>query len=491
MRSAASSARRVKVVQQILGILLMLFSLSMLPPVFISAWYQDGSAPAFVSGFLVTFLTGVLIWLPVRRYSRDLRTRDGFLVVAGFWTLLGAFGAAPLLFADRPAMSLTDAVFEAVSGLTTTGSTVLTGLDSLPPAILYYRAQLQWLGGMGIVVLAVAVLPMLGMGGFQLFRAETPGPVKDTKLTPRITGTAKALWYVYLALTAACALAYWLAGMSLFDAICHAFTTLSTGGYSTHDDSIAYFESPTIEILAIFFMLAGATNFSLHFLAFRTRTLKHYANDPQFRGFVAIVMSVSAVMVAYLFTTGHYSNLSDTVLKGVFNFVTVITCTGFTTSDFSAWPGPLPILLVFMMIVGGCAGSTAGGLKIMRCLLLYRQGLREVMRLVHPSSVLPIKLGDHVVPQQVVDGIWGFFAVYVAVYAVLMLSLLATGLDPISAFSAIATAMSNVGPGLGEVFSNFTTVSTADKWICVLAMLLGRLEIFTLFVLISPAFWRR
>ncbi|GMW06182.1 MAG: TrkH family potassium uptake protein [Gammaproteobacteria bacterium] len=481
----------VKVVQQILGLLLMLFSLSMLPPVFVSAWHQDGSAAAFVSGFLVTLLTGLAIWAPVRGKSRDLRTRDGFLVVAGFWTLLGLFGAAPLVFAEHPAMSLTDAVFEAVSGLTTTGATVLVGLDTLPPAILYYRAQLHWLGGMGIVVLAVAVLPMLGVGGAQLYRAETPGAVKDAKLTPRITETAKALWIVYLGLTIACTLAFWLAGMSLFDAICHSFATLATGGFSTHDASLGFFQSPLINGIAIVFMVLAGANFTLHFLVFQSRSLRNYWRDAEFKGYLGILGASSLFIATYLLVTGHYDDLPRALLDATFHVVSNMTTTGFTTTDFSVWPGTLPVMLVFIMFIGGCGGSTTGGIKVMRWLLLYRQGAREVARLIHPAAEIPVRLGGSVIPQRVVDAVWGFFAIYVTLFSVLMLILLATGVDQVTAFSAIATCINNVGPGLGDVVSNFTAINDVDKWVCVLAMLLGRLEIFTLFVLISPAFWRR
>jgi trk system potassium uptake protein TrkH len=482
---------RVRAVQQVLGVLLMLFSLSMLPPVFVSAWYHDGAGPAFVSGFLVTFLTGGLIWFPVRRHSRDLRTRDGFLVVAGFWTLLGAFGAAPLVFTVQPAMTFTDAVFEAVSGLTTTGATVLTGLDSLPPAILYYRAQLHWMGGMGVVVLAVAVLPMLGVGGFQLYRAETPGAVKDTKLTPRITETAKALWYVYLGLTITCALAFWAAGMTLFDAICHAFATLATGGFSTHDASLGFFASPLIYAIATVFMFLAGANFSLHFLVWRSRSLRNYLHDPEFRGYVAILAGAILFVLAYLFATDHYDTPAETLTHGVFQVVSIMTSTGFTTTDHAVWPGTLPVLLVFIMFIGGCGGSTGGGMKVMRWLLLYRQGVREVVRLVHPAAEIPVRLGNTVVPQRVIDAVWGFFAIYVVIFSIMMLILIGTGVDQVTAFSAIATCLNNVGPALGEVAYNFTAMRGVDKWVCVLAMLLGRLEIFTLFVLISPAFWRR
>jgi len=482
---------QLKVVQQILGLLLMLFSLTMLPPVFVSAWYQDGSAAAFVAGFLVTLLTGIAIWAPVRWHSRDLRTRDGFLVVAGFWIFLSLFAGAPLLFAEDPQLSVTDAVFEAVSGLTTTGATVITGLDHQPPAILWWRAQLQWLGGMGIVVLAVAVLPMLGVGGAQLYRAEVSGATKDTKLTPRITETAKALWYVYLIVTVLCALSYWAAGMSPFDAICHSFTTVSTAGFSTHDASIGYYQSTAIDIVAIVFMILGGVNFSLHFLAFQARSFRTYRGDAELRTYLAIVATVCLFVAAILVITEHYGEPHIALIDSLFQVVSVVTTTGFTTADFSSWPGMVPVLLVFIMFIGGCGGSTSGGMKVIRWMLLYRQGTREIMRLIHPAAEIPVRLGDTVVPQRVVDGVWGFFAIYIVLFGMMILVLTGTGIDQVTAFSAIATTINNVGPGLGEVAFNFKSLADIDKWVCIVAMVLGRLEIFTLFVLISPAFWRR
>ena len=412
-------------------------------------------------------------------------------MVAGFWTLLGVFGAAPLVFVEEPSLSITDAVFEAVSGLTTTGATVIVGLDHLAPAILYYRAQLHWLGGMGIVVLAVAVLPMLGVGGAQLYRAETPGAVKDTKLTPRITETAKALWYVYLGLTITCTVAYWLAGMSMFDAVCHGFATLATGSFSTHDASLAYFHSPLINSIAIVFMVLAGTNFSLHFMAWQTRSLRNYARDTEFKAYIGIIVVASLFIAGYLLATGQYRNAPGALLDSLFNVVSMVTTAGLTITDFSVWPGALPVLMVFLGFIGGCGGSTTGGIKIVRWLLLYRQGSREVVRLIHPAAQIPVRLGDSVVAQRVVDAVWGFFAIYVVLFAVMMLILLGTGVDQVTAFSAIATTLNNVGPGLGAISDTFATLRSVDKWVCVVAMLLGRLEIFTLFVLISPAFWRR
>ncbi len=478
------------VVQRILGLLLMMFSLTMLPPIAFSIYYNDHSWLPFVEGFGLTLAAGFICWLPVHRSRKDLRLRDGFLVVAAFWTVLGTFGAAPLYFSDALSMSFTDAVFESMSGLTTTGATVLTGLDELPVSILYYRQQLQWLGGMGIIVLAVAVLPMLGVGGMQLYRAETPGPVKDTKLTPRITETAKALWYVYLAFTITCMVGYRIAGMGWFDALCHAFSTVAIGGFSTHDMSIAYFDSASIDLIAVFFMFVAGINFSLHFFAWRYVSIKHYFQDQEFRAYSLILIVLSAVVIASLFLYRGYDDPFDTILDGLFQSVSIATTTGFTTENFAIWPAALPALLVFASFIGGSAGSTAGGIKVIRWLLVYKQGVREIARLVHPSAEIPVKLGNKAVPSRVVEAVWGFFSVYIIVFGIMLLAMMSTGLDQVTAFSAVAATLNNLGPGLGGVASGFMDLTDTAKWISVAGMLLGRLEIFTLLVLITPTFWR-
>jgi trk system potassium uptake protein TrkH len=478
------------VVQRILGLLLMMFSLTMLPPIVFSLYYDDHSWLPFVEGFGITFAAGLLFWLPVHRSKKDLRLRDGFLVVASFWTVLGTAGAAPLYFSDVLSLSFTDAVFESMSGLTTTGATVLTGLDALPMSILYYRQQLQWLGGMGIIVLAVAVLPMLGVGGMQLYRAETPGPVKDTKLTPRITETAKALWYVYLAFTITCLVGYRIAGMGWFDALCHAFSTVAIGGFSTHDASIAYFNSAAVDLVAVFFMFLAGINFSLHFFAWRYISVKHYFQDQEFRAYSFILIVLSAVVVSSLFVYRGFDDPFDTFLDGMFQAVSIGTTTGFTTEDFAMWPAALPVLLILSSFIGGSAGSTAGGIKVIRWLLVYKQGVREIVRLVHPSAEIPVKLGSKAVSSRVVEAVWGFFSVYIIVFGIMLLAMMSTGLDQITAFSAVAATLNNLGPGLGDVSSGFMSLSDTAKWISVAGMLLGRLEIFTLLVLITPTFWR-
>jgi len=479
------------VVQRILGLLLMVFSLTMLPPILFSLLYADGAWLPFLEGFGLTLVAGVVCWLPVRRERRELRLRDGFLVVASFWTVLGTFGAAPLYFDDSLSLSMTDAIFESISGLTTTGATVLTGLDELPRSILYYRQQLQWLGGMGIIVLAVAVLPMLGVGGMQLYRAETPGPVKDTKLTPRITETAKALWYVYLAFTISCFVFYMLAGMGWFDALCHAFSTVAIGGFSTHDMSIGYFDSAAVDLVAIVFMFFAGINFSLHFYAWRYVSVKHYSQDPEFRAYTFVLFVISMLVIAALLYFSTFGTPGDAIVNGLFQAVSIATTTGFTTADFSAWPTAIPVLLIFASFVGGSAGSTAGGIKVIRWLLVYKQGVREIVRLVHPSAEIPVKLGNKAVPYRVVDAVWGFFSIYVIVFAGMMLAMMATGLDQVTAFSAVAATLNNLGPGLGDVSKGFMSLTDVAKWIAIAGMLLGRLEIFTLLVLVTPTFWRR
>ena len=469
----------------------MLFSLTQLPPIGVSLYYQDGGEYAFILALFITFISGLIIWLPSRRVSKDLRTRDCFLVVALFWTVLSTFGSIPFILNSNIEMSLTDSMFESISGLTTTGATVLTQLDNLPRSLLYYRQQLQWLGGLGIIAIAVAILPMLGIGGMQLYRAETPGPMKDSKLTPRITETAKALWYIYLSLTIACGLAYWLAGMSMFDAVGHAFSTVAIGGFSTHDASMGYFNSPAIDMIAVVFMFLAGVNFSLHFVAFRRHSITGYWRDSEFRFYVLLMSSVILVTVLGLYFTETYDRWQDALVNGLFQAVSIGTTAGFTTAEFYNWPGFIAISLLFSSFVGGCAGSTGGGIKVIRLLLLVKQGLREITRLVHPSAQIPVRVGSKTVSSRVVEAVWGFFALYVASFTVMYLALAATGLDLMTAFSAVAACINNLGPGLGTVGANYADMHDPGKWILCFAMLLGRLEIFTLLVLLTPAFWRK
>jgi trk system potassium uptake protein len=479
-------------VQKVLGLLLMVFSVTMLPPALVAVIYGDGAGMPFIYAFALILGIGTLIWLPVATKHQELRLRDGFLVVVLFWVALGLSGALPFWISPVPDLSLTDSVFESMSGLTTTGATVILGIDELPHSMLWYRQQLQWLGGMGIIVLAVAVLPMLGVGGMQLYRAETPGPVKDTKLTPRITETAKALWYIYLGLTIACGLAYWAAGMSAFDAIGHSFSTVAIGGFSTHDASMGYYDSTLIEMIAVVFMLLSGVNFALHFIALRSKNpIAIYARDSEFRFYLFLMVLVTVIVTITLYRTDTYIDWSESFTKGLFQVVSIGTTTGFTTAQFYYWPPFTEILLLFLAFVGGCAGSTGGGIKVIRFLLLIKQGLREIGRLIHPNAQLPVRVGNKVINHRVVDAVWGFFSLYVAAFTFMYLALAATGLDLLTSFSAVAACMNNLGPGLATVGSDYYDMHDTGIWILCFAMLLGRLEIFTLLVLLTPAFWRR
>ncbi len=472
---------------RVVGLLSIGFSLTLLPPVAVSLWYQDQQAEHFLKAFAIALASGLFIWLLARKQDAPLRRKDGFMVVALFWTSLSLLSALPFLFG--PHLDFVDAFFEAVSGFTTTGATVITGLDALPQSILYYRQQLQWLGGMGLVVLAVAILPLLGIGGMHIYQAETPGPMKDEKITPRLTHSARALWLIYVLLTAACALAYWLAGMTPFDAIGHAFSTISTGGFSTHDASLGYFHSETIESIATLFMLAGGINFSIHFLAMRNRSLMPYLRDVEVRAFLLFTTAALLMIATMLWLTGENPSVQHATVAAYFEVVSIITSTGFGADDFTQWPLFLPVFLIFISFIGGCGGSTAGGMKVMRILLLLKQGLREIGSLIHPRAIKPIKVGGRILQERTVEAVWGFFAMYIIVFVLLTLAMMATGLDQVSAFSAVATSINNLGPGLGEVAYNFAGVSEAAKLIAAFAMLLGRLEIFTILVLFTPSFW--
>lgn len=470
----------------------MLFSLTMLPPIGVSLLYGEHNEGPFLGSLWITLLTGTVIWWPARKVKADLKVRDGFLITVLFWTVLSSFGAIPLYFSDAAWYSVVDAVFESVSGLTTTGATVVAkGIDDLPYSINYYRAQLHWLGGMGIIVLAVAVLPMLGVGGMQLYMAETPGPIKNSKLTPRITETARVLWLVYTALTALCALAYWALGMTPFDAICHAFSTLATGGFSTHDASIGYFKSPAIELAALVFMVIGASNFALHYLAWHRRSLKLHWRDGEMRVFLGIFAVGSVIVCAQLLLSGTYDGLGSAIRYGVFQLVSYGTTTGFSTADPSAWPSFVPLVMMLSTYMCSCSGSTGGGVKVVRLVLFVKQALRELQRLVHPSAQLLIKFDSKTVPNDIVYAVGGFFSVYVGLTILLTFAMVGTGLDPLTAISAVAACINNAGPGLGELYASMASVGDFGKWILIFAMLLGRLEVFTLLVVFTPAFWRR
>ena len=477
------------VVARTSGLLAVVFSLSLVPPLVVGWWYGEARADPFVWPMIACMGVGLSLWRPWRPLKGRIGRKDGFLIVALFWGLMSLLGAWPLWLGAG--LSFTDAFFEATSAITTTGATVITGLDELPRSLLFYRQLLQWMGGMGLIVLGIAVLPMLGIGGMQLYRAEAPGPMKEEKMTPRLANTARALWLIYLSMTAACALAYWLAGMEPFDAVAHSLSTVSTGGFSTHDASLSHFHSRAVEVVAIVFMLLASLNFAVHFHALDRRDPAIYWRDPEARTFLLFVLAMVFLVGMVLRLEGDYHQLPPTLRDASFEVVSVVTSTGFGIVDFTHWPDFLPVLLIFISFMGGCGGSTAGGMKVVRVILLVKQGLREVHKLLHPNAMLPVRLGGQVVDNRVMNAVWGFFAAYTAVFVLLMLAMIHTGLDQVSAFSAVATSLNNLGPGLGVVAYDFQAVSDAGKWISVVAMLMGRLEIFTILILLSPGFWRQ
>ncbi|MFC0180484.1 Trk system potassium transporter TrkH [Thorsellia kenyensis] len=479
-----------RTITRITGMLIMIFSITMIIPGIVALIYNDGAGRAFAKTFFVALSLGFLLWFPNRQQKAELKSREGFLIVALFWSVLGSVGSLPFLFSESPSLSIPDAFFESFSGLTTTGATVIVGLDELPKAILFYRQMLQWLGGMGIIVLAVAILPLLGIGGMQLYRAETPGPLKDTKMQPRIAETAKTLWIIYVTLTVICAFFLWLAGMSLFDAICHSFATIAIGGFSTYDASVAYFNSPTINTIIGIFLFISGCNFALHFSALNGRSLKFFWRDLEFKVYLGIHVFLIIICTSVLVAHNVYPTFKENLNQAFFQVESMATTAGFSTANFSQWPLFLPMLLMMASFIGGCAGSTGGGMKVIRVLLLYLQGIRELKRLVHPNAIYTIKLGQRALPERIIEAVWGFFSAYVLIFVLSLLALIGLGMDEFSAFSAVAATLNNLGPGLGTVAANFSEISDGAKWILLLNMFFGRLEVFTLLVLLTPTFWR-
>ena len=476
-------------VSRVLGLMLMVFSTSMLVPIIFATIYQENTLPMFFLAFTITMIVGFLSWLPARNMKGEIRIRDGFIITVLFWLVLSTFGALPFALSQETNLSFIDALFESISGLTTTGATVFTNLEDLPKSILYYRQQLQWLGGIGIVVIAVSILPMIGVGGMQIYKAETPGPIKDTKLTPRIAETANALFKIYVFLTVACAIAYWVAGMSWFDALSHSFSTISIGGFSTYDESLGHFNNNAVLTIASIFMVVSGLNFALHYTAWHARSIKSYISDPEARLFVLVILFGILVTTYFLYTTASMPN-EDILFVGVFQLISILTTTGFTTTEFHLWPSFLPFFLILLSFFGACAGSTGGGIKMGRILIMSQQVVREIYRLIHPNAVLPIKTKKHKIPERVTDGIWAFFGIYFFIFYVMVLLLLANNLDYITAWSATAASFNNLGPGLGAVAENYADLNAMSKAILCSGMLLGRLEVFTLLVVLSPTFWR-
>jgi trk system potassium uptake protein TrkH len=479
-------------VLQVLSPVIVLFGTAMFLPLLVAHGLADKASGAYDGAVLVTLASGAIMWLATRRWRGELKLHHGYLLVALIWTALPGFAALPLLI-GIPGLSFTDAYFETASAMTTTGATVLTGLDGLPASLNVWRAMLQWMGGMGVVVLAVAVLPLLGIGGRQMFRAETPGPMKDRALTPRIAQTAKGLWVVYAGLTVLCALAYWGAGMGPIDALIHAFTTMPLGGYSSHDASFAYFDSPAMEAVAVLFMLIAGVNFGTHFLAFRGRSLSPYRRDPEVLAFFLILLASCWGIAVFLRIEGTYPDLLSAARFATFNVVSIATTTGYASTDYYQWPIFAPLWMLTLCIFASCSGSTGGGIKMIRLQVLWKHAGRVLTALVHPRAHLVVKLRSQVIENNVVYGMLAFLAVFGGTTLLATFVLAATGMDFVSAATASIACITNTGPGLGVVgpAGNYASLGDLQKWVCVATMLLGRLELFTLLVAFTPAFWRR
>ena len=481
----------LRVIQRILGFLLMVFSITLLPPIVVDLIYKEHHWHNFFMPLLLNLGIGFLIWYPARRNRNEIRVRDGFFISAMFWIVLSLVASTPFQLTPELNLSFTDAVFEATSGLTSTGASLISGLDTLPHGILYYRQQLNWLGGLGIVILAVAILPMLGVGGMQLYKTEMSGPSKDDKMAPRIAETAKGLWIIYLWLTAVCATAFWLGGMTPFDAIGYAFSVMSLGGFAPHDASMGYYNTPYLLAVGGFFMLIAGIQFTMHFIAWRTKGIVHYWRSPEVRFYLLIVTLSTCIIGITLWINHTFADIDEAFLTGFFNMISVMTTTGLTTTDLSVWPSFIPVLLIMLSFIGGSAGSTAGGIKVVRVLLLWKQGLRELHRLIHPNAIVPIKLGARTVPDSIITSVWAFFALYIFTAAFITLLFMATGLDFFSAFATTAGTLNNMGVGLGgSISGGFAVLSDTATWIGTFAMLLGRLELFTILVLFTRAFWK-
>ncbi|MDF7671043.1 TrkH family potassium uptake protein [Orbaceae bacterium ESL0721] len=473
---------------RIVGLLITLLSVFMLIPALVALIYRDGAGTIFVRSFIATLLLGCLLWIPNRHQCHELNTRAGFLIVVLFWIVVGTIGAFPFIFDDHLNLNLTTAFFESFSSLTTTGVTTIVGLDHLPKALLIYRQLLQWLGGMGIIVLAVAILPLLGVGGMQLYRAEIPGPQKDNKMRPRIAQTAKILWSIYILLTLLCAISLWFAGMNIFDAISHSFSTISMGGFSTHDSSLAYFNSPTINYIVTLFLILSGCNFGLHFAAISGFSIKVYWRDQEFRTFIFILLILITITILTLYL--HYPDNRLRIDSIILQVVSMAATVGFMVDDINSWPASLSILLLSASFIGGCAGSTGGGLKVVRVIILFMQGSRELKRLIHPNAIYTLKLNNRVVPERIIEAVWGFFSAYALVFLVSFFVIMATGMEAADSFYIVASSLNNLGVGLNNLSNNFASVSDIVKWIMVVDMLFGRLEIFTLLILFTPTFWR-
>ena len=475
-----------KSILNLFSVLVLFFSFSYIFPIVVSIIFNDGALHIFVKTLIAISLIGIIGLAATRNINNELSQKDGFVIIVMFWVVLSVAGSIPFYLSG---MSIIDSFFESMSGITTTGATVISNIDALPESVLFYRQMLQWMGGMGLIVLAIAVMPLLGIGGGQIYKTEIPGAMGEQRLTPRIKETAQALWSIYLGLTILCALLYYLGGMSAFDAISHAMSTVAIGGFSTHNESIGYFNSSTIEIICIIFMLLSAFSFTLHYFAIYKRKPLKYFYDPEFRFFFSILLLVLAASL-FINSFTDYEN-SPNFKEIIFHSVSMITTTGFSISDTSDWPLSVSFLLLVGAFVGACSGSVGGGVKSWRVMIMLNHAYSNIMKMIHPNSVISLKIGSRSVDDEVATSVWGFFSIYVISFMILLLAVLTSGLDLESAFSAVGACLNNLGPGLGAVSENYSNISSFTKSVLAFAMLLGRLEIFTLLVILTPMFWAK
>lgn len=478
-------------VLSLVGRLVLMFGVLMGVPLAFSVVQGDAARDAFGGSALLTSAFGLALMLVSRPFRRELQPRDGFLLLGLTWVLLPTFAALPLWWAI-PGLSATDAYFEAMSGLTATGATVLSGLDHLPMSVNVWRCFMMLIGGLGIIVLAVAILPLLGVGGAQLFRTEMAGPLKDTKLTPRMAETARGLWGVYFVTSVACLLAYRWAGMGWADAFMHMCTTMGLGGFSPYDASIGHFQSARIEGVAMVFMMVSGVNFSLYFVAWRTRSLQPLIRDVEVRAFWIVVLASVALVAAYLMSHGVYLEAGMAVRQAAFHVISLATTTGYAATDYALWPAFAPLFMMLLGCFASCAGSTGGGIKMVRMLLLLKQSQRELVRIVHPNVVNPVVLAGSAVGPKIMQSVIAFMMIYGATLVGLTLLMVFSDLDLVTAFTAVLACVNNIGPGLGAVgpAANFGVLSDFQTWVCTLGMLLGRLELLSVMVLLTPQFWR-
>jgi len=482
---------QLSIVAKTIGLLLMVFSFAQVPPIIVDLIYAEGEYFSFLLSFVLTVLGGLILWWPFKDTKKDFRLREGVLIVVCFWIVLSLFGTLPFLITDSISnLSFSEAFFESMSGLTTTGATVLSQLDDLPKSILFYRQQLQWLGGMGIIVLAIAVLPLLGVGGMELYHAESSGIAKD-RLTPKLKNTAIALWKIYVSLTVLCALGYFVSGMSIFDAVSHSFSTVAIGGFSTHDTSIGYFNSISIEMVAMFFMFLAGINFSLHFLAWNNKSLIDYINDSEFKTYAMVLVVSSVIVIIALGINSEYSSSIETIRHSLFHTISIATTTGFTSQNYSSWPAAIPVFLIMMSFIGACVGSTGGGIKVIRILVMFRLGMKEIHKFIRPNAQVSVKLNGASINEKALVSVLGFFSLYAITFFLILMLLMFAGLDQVTAYSATAATMNNLGPGLGEVAQNYGSLGETAKWILSFSMLVGRLEVLTIIAIFHKAFWRQ